>query len=79
MVPNNSRFSGTSAMPSITRSSSVSSSTDSPLNSMRPWLGSKPIRLLRKVDLPAPFGPITVITLPLSACRLRPCSTSARP
>ena len=49
------------------------------LEQVKVVLGNKPIRLPSKVDLPAPLGPITVITLPFSACRFRPCSTSALP
>ena len=46
---------------------------------LRAAAGSTPISAFSKVDLPAPFGPITVTTLPAWACRFRPCSTSARP
>ncbi len=64
MVANRARVSGTSAMPRITRSSSESRATDWPSYSTVPLAGSAPIRALSRVDLPAPFGPITVITLP---------------
>ena len=79
MVLNSSRFSGTSAMPSITRSSSESAAIDWPWYSMPPRAGNTPMSALSIVDLPAPLGPITVTTLPLSARRSMPCSTSARP
>jgi hypothetical protein len=58
MVPISSRFSGTSAMPSITRSSSDGALMDWPWNSIEPCAGSTPIRALSSVDLPAPLGPI---------------------
>ena len=80
MVPNSSRFSGTSARPAITRSSSVSRATSAPPK--RTWprvIGSTPINAASSVDLPAPLGPITVITLPCGAARPMPRSTSAAP
>jgi hypothetical protein len=79
IVAKSARVSGTSAMPSMTRSSSDSRSTVAPSYATVPRAGSAAISALSSVDLPAPFGPITVITSPGRARRLRPCSTSARP
>ena len=61
---NSARVSGTSAMPSMTRSSSERRPIGSPSYSIVPRDGSTPISALSSVDLPAPFGPMTVITLP---------------
>ena len=79
MVENSSRFSGTSARPAITRSSSVTLARSWPSNSTLPVDGSTPISAFSVVDLPAPFGPITVTTLPAGSVRFRPESTSALP
>ena len=79
MVANSARVSGTSAMPSMTRSSSESRPIGWPSYSTVPRACSTPISALSRVDLPAPFGPMTVITLPARAVIVRPCRTSARP
>jgi hypothetical protein len=77
--PNSSRVSGTSAMPRITRSSSGTSASGAPSNTMRPRARNRPINALSSVDLPAPLGPITLTTLPRGTCSARPDSTSALP
>jgi hypothetical protein len=79
MVPKSSRFSGTRARPRMTRSSSVRRLMSSPSKSSRPREGSRPIKAPSIVLLPAPLGPITVITLPAGALMFRPRSTSALP
>src|SRR5215469_3958811 len=51
----------------------------SPAKLMLPWLGfSTPVMRLNKVDLPAPFGPITARTSPSSTC-IDTWSTATRP
>src|SRR6516162_1833613 len=51
----------------------------SPAKLMPPWLGfSKPVIRLNKVDLPAPFGPITARTSP-SSTRIDTWSTATMP
>jgi len=79
MVPKSSRFSGTRARPIITRSSSVASARSWPSKTTVPREGSTPISAFSVVDLPAPLGPITVTTWPLSRWKFRPLKTSARP
>src|SRR6516165_6161954 len=51
----------------------------SPAKLMLPWLGfSNPVMRLNKVDLPAPFGPITARTSPSTTC-IDTWSTATRP
>ena len=45
-----------------------------PSNSTRPArAGSMPNTVLNTVDLPAPFGPITVVMVPRATEKLVPC------
>src|SRR5579862_6986235 len=51
----------------------------SPLKTMRPPVGvSTPVRQLKKVLLPAPFGPMMAWVLPRSTAKLT-CDSAARP
>src|SRR5882724_7731500 len=62
-------------MPSRACSSGVARVTSMPSKVMRPVVGSvSPARQLKKVDLPAPFGPISPMISPSSIERSAPAT-----
>jgi hypothetical protein len=42
-------------------------------------ISNSPIRALRSIDLPDPLGPIIIVRLELSTCRLMSCRTAGSP
>src|ERR1044072_8379135 len=67
-------------MPSRACSSGGACVTSTPSNTMRPVVGSvSPARQLKKVDLPAPFGPISPMISPWSMERLAPATARRLP
>src|SRR3954452_1428309 len=67
-------------MPSRACSSGVARVTSTPSNMMRPVVGSaSPARQLKKVDLPAPFGPIRPMISPSSMERSAPATARRLP
>src|SRR5262245_51001114 len=59
------------AMPRSVRFDGRASSTTSPSNTIRPLsAGSTPVTRLKKVVLPAPFGPINAWMWPVATCVL---------
>jgi len=67
---NNSRFSGTRHIPRSTRCSVSRSSIGFPRNLIWPSLDCNAAMAFSKVDLPTPFGPITVTICPSRTTRL---------
>src|SRR5215212_9841967 len=62
-------------MPRASRSRGERLVMSVPSNTMRPErAGSMPNTVLNIVDLPAPFGPITVVIAPRATVQLVPCS-----
>src|SRR3954462_7060378 len=67
-------------MPSRACSSGVARVTSTPSNEMRPVVGSvSPARQLKKVDLPAPFGPIRPMISPSLIARSAPATARRLP
>src|SRR2546423_4859389 len=67
-------------MPSRACSSGVARVTSLPSNTIRPVVGSvSPARQLKKVDLPAPFGPIRPMISPSSMERSAPATARRLP
>src|ERR1044071_6373071 len=67
-------------MPRRACSSGVARVTSLPSNTMRPVVGSvSPARQLKKVDLPAPFGPIRPMISPSSIVRSAPATARRLP
>src|SRR3954447_10683646 len=67
-------------MPSRACSSGEARVTSLPSNTMRPVVGSvSPARQLKKVDLPAPFGPIRPMISPSSMERSAPATARRLP
>ena len=64
MLANNSRFSGTSDIPACTRAETSVVPRAMPSNPTWPRAGNIPMTAFSSVDLPAPFGPITVTISP---------------
>src|SRR5215212_8468691 len=66
---------GTWLMPRASRSRGVRLVMSAPLKVMRPErAGNMPNTVLNMVDLPAPFGPITVVIAPRTTVQSVPCS-----
>src|SRR6202030_1596940 len=60
-------------MPARACASGAARVTSTPLKTMRPAVGNvSPARQLKKVDLPAPFGPIRPMISPSSTARSAP-------
>src|SRR5437762_6834191 len=67
-------------MPSNACSSGEARVTSLPSNTMRPVVGNvSPARQLKKVDLPAPFGPIRPMIWPSSMARSAPATARRLP
>src|SRR5579864_5708297 len=67
-------------MPARARTSAAAWVTSSPLKTMRPVVGDvSPARQLKKVDLPAPFGPIRPMISPSSTARSAPATARKSP
>src|ERR1041385_3264800 len=67
-------------IPSRACSSGAARVTSTPSNVMRPVVGSvSPARQLKKVDLPAPFGPIRPMISPSSIDRSAPATARRLP
>src|SRR3954463_9781768 len=67
-------------MPSSACSSGVARVTSLPSNMMRPVVGKvSPARQLKKVDLPAPFGPIRPMISPSPIARSAPATARRLP
>src|SRR3954454_10211882 len=61
-------------MPRASRSRGAKLVISAPSNKTRPErAGSMPNTVLNMVDLPAPFGPITVVIAPRATVQLVPC------
>src|SRR5262249_30989793 len=71
------RPSGTSAMPSATRSGASTSSIRRPSNQISPRSGvSSPAMVLRSVVFPAPFAPTSATASPARTWSETPCSAT---
>ncbi len=67
-------------MPSFACASGVARVTSVPANMTRPALGTRsPTRQLKKVDLPAPFGPMRPMISPSPTVRSAPDSARKLP
>ena len=74
------RPSGTNDTPSLTIDSGALPRVGSPSNSMTPPVAlTEPATALRRVDLPAPFGPMTPTISPARTSRETPRSAAMLP